>query len=99
MLSNRNNGKVHILWNGADYALVASSWNPMGNLLTRIGLVGNNMERTWWGGMREADLTDDEIKGCIKNFACGPKLPYSQRTAHSYQFNDFAVKYYQDHHF
>ena len=99
MLSNRNNGKVHILWNGVDFALGPSSWNPMGNLLTRIGLVGNNMERTWWGGMREADLTDDEIKGCIVNFACGPKLPYSERTAHSYQFNDFAVKYYQDHHF
>ena len=72
-----------------------------GSRITRIGLVGNNMERTWWGGFREADpdLTDDEIKGCIKNFHCGPKLPYSERTAHGYHYDDFVVKYYQDHHF
>ena len=97
MLSNRNKGKVHITTNGADAVLLGSSLLPT-NWITRIGLVGNNMERTWWGGFREADpdLTDDEIKGCIKNFHCGPKLPYSERTAHGYHYDDFVVKYYQD---
>ena len=98
MLSNPNKGKVHILWNGADYALVGSSWNPT-NWVTKMGLVGNNMERTWWGGMRKGDLTDEEIQGCVVNFECGPNLSWWDRPSHGYYFNDFAVKYYQDHHF
>ena len=96
MLSNPNKGKVHITTNGADPALLAISWRPT-TWYTRIGLVGNNMQRTWWGGWKKADLTDDEIKkGCIVNFPCGPKI-FPLR--HNYHFDDFAVKYYQDHHY
>jgi hypothetical protein len=103
MLSNSNEGKVHILWNNGDHALVLSSWIPT-YWVTRIGQVGNNMQRTWWGGWKKADLTDDEIKkGCIVNFPCGPKLSWTSnfnpKASHIYNFNDFAVKYYQDHHF
>lgn len=96
MLSNRNKGKVHVLYNGADIALNASGWNPM-TWKSRLGSVSNDQEKTWWGGWRNADLTDPEIKGSIVNKACNPLL--TNKLSHSYQFNDFAIRYYQENHF
>merc|ERR1739845_289513 len=52
MLSNRNKGKVHVLYNGADYALNASGWNPM-TWKSRLGSVGNDQKKTWWGGWKK----------------------------------------------
>jgi len=96
MLSNRNKGKVHVLYNGADFALNFSGWYPK-NWISRLGSVSNGQEKTWWGGWRKADLTDPEIKGSVLNKACNPHL--TNKLSHSYQFNNFAIKYYQEHHF
>merc|ERR1712238_434816 len=73
MLSDREKGKVHVLYNGADYALNFSGWNPM-TWKSRLGSVSNNQKRTWYGGWRNADLTDPEIKECVVNKACNPHL-------------------------
>jgi len=98
MLSNREKGKVHVLYNGADFALNPSGWNPM-TWKSRLGSVSNNQERTWYGGWREADLTDPEIKEFVVNKACNPHLTILNKLSHSYQFNDFAIRYYQENHY
>jgi len=96
MLSNREKGKVHVLYNGADYALNLSGWWPM-TWKSRLGSVSNNQKRTWYGGWRKADLTDPEIKEFVVNKACNPHL--TNKLSHNYQFNDFAIRYYQENHY
>jgi hypothetical protein len=93
-------GKIYILFNGSDYALLGSGWNPR-NWVTRIGSVGNAKERTRFGGWRDNhDLIDSEIpQNCIENIGANSLLPLAQKFAHSYQFNDPVVKIYQDKHF
>jgi len=96
MLSDPQKGKVHVLTNGADYALLGSSYNPR-NWITRLGLVGSAREKKWWGGWRDNEsLTDDEIKGCIVNKDCNSKLPIFRKGAHSYHFDPFAVAYFRE---
>lgn len=95
MLSDPQRGKVHVLTNGADYALLGSSYNPR-NWVTRLGLVGNARVKKWWGGWRDDDsLTDDEIKGCVVNKDCNSELPIFLKVSHAYQFKSFAVQYYR----
>jgi len=96
MLSNPKKGKVHVLTNGADYALTGSSWNPR-NWVTRMGLIGHAREKTWRRTWRDNEsLTDDEVKGCIVNKHCNPELSIKNKAWHSYQFERFAVAYYRE---
>ena len=90
-------GKVHILYNGGDYALNAGSWNPY-TFITRIGEVGSGMKRNWWGKWVEANVTHPDIKDKIANKSCNEHLPLHEKFSHSYHFNKFAVEYYQEHH-
>lgn len=87
MLTDKKKGKVHVLSNSLDYALRSSAVNPFGNSLTRIGAVGHNEDRE-----------DDEVKGCIVNKYVGSKLPWYRKASHSYHFDPFAIKYYQENH-
>ncbi len=100
MLTNKNKGKVHILYNPWDYALTGSSWNPT-NWVVRIGTLGFNKRRGVLGlnWVTDDSIVDDECKGCLKNFNAGAKLPWSGTAAHVYHFYDFCIKYYQDNHF
>merc|ERR1712038_182980 len=87
-----NKGKVHVLHNNLDHALIAARINPFSSFnFKRIGQEGHNM-----------DLTHTEInnknKKTIENFDCSPQLPLNRTAAHSYQFDDFAVDYYQENH-
>lgn len=91
-------GKIYVLTNGADYALLGSG---LRNFVSRIGAVGNAQRRNWRGAWRtDESLIDDEIpKGCIENKSCNPLLPLLRKAAHGYHFDDFAVKFYQEKHF
>jgi hypothetical protein len=86
MISNPAKGKVHILWNSLDEAL---SKSPLVNEgVQRIGATGVN-----------DDLIDDACKGFVvhKNVQESPLPPNSKE--HNYEFDDFAIKYYEDQHF
>ncbi len=85
MLSNPAKGKVHILWNSLDGALIASR---VLNGVQRIGATGVN-----------DDLIDDECKGFVVNKNVRSSLRFWQTAAHNYEFYDFAIKYYEDQHF
>jgi hypothetical protein len=99
MLTNKNKGKVHIVYNAWDYALNASGWNPT-TWVVRIGTLGFNKRRNWRGAWIEDDsIVHDECKPCLKNFNAGALLPWSQTASHGYHFNDDCIKYYQDNHF
>jgi len=96
MLSDPQKGKVHVMTNGADYALLGSSYNPR-NWVTRLGLVGNAREKSWWGGWQDNEsLTDDEIKGCVINKDCNSELSLKKKGYHGYHFNPFAIDYYRE---
>ena len=99
MLRDKNKGKVHILYNAWDYALTGGSFNPT-TWVTRIGTLGYKSYRNWRGAWTEDEgVVDDEVKGSLKNFNAGAKLSWANMAAHSYQFDDFCVKYYQDNHY
>ena len=99
MLTDKNKGKVHILYNAWDYALIFSSLNPT-TWLTRIGTLGYKSYRNWRGAWTEDEgVVDDEVKGSLKNFNAGAKLSWTNKAAHIYQYEDFCVKYYQDNHY
>jgi len=99
MLTNKNKGKVHIVYNAWDGALNAGSWVPT-TWVVRIGTVGFNKRRNWRGAwIEDNSIVHDECKPCLKNFNAGALLPWSQTTSHGYLFNDDCIKYYQDNHF
>ena len=84
MISNPAKGKVHILWHSLDGALIASRFV---NGVQRIGATGVN-----------DGLIDDACKGFVVNKNVEESLP-SKSPEHNYEFNDFAIKYYEDQHF
>ncbi len=85
MISNPAKGKVHILWNRLDYPL---SQSPLVNEgVQRIGATGVN-----------DDLIDDACKGFVVHKNVEESLP-DKSQEHNYEFDDFAIKYYEDQHF
>lgn len=95
MLKDKKKGKVHVCYNGADYALNGAAYIPS-TFFTRLGTVGSNQKKNWFGFYKvDNSLVHDECKNCVTNFDAGSKF-FSP--AHSYQFNDFMVEYYQKHH-
>jgi hypothetical protein len=85
MISNPAKGKVHILWNPLD-------------ALMFLSLVRNGVQRIGATGVND-NLIDDDCKGFVVNKNVRRSLPFWEIAAHEFQFNDFAIKYYEDQHF
>jgi hypothetical protein len=85
MISNPAKGKVHILWNPLDAIIFLS-------------LVANGVQRIGATGVND-NLIDDDCKGFVVNKNVRRSLRFWEIAAHEFQFNDFAIKYYEDQHF
>jgi len=100
MLTRTNdepNGKVYVLVNGADYALVASGLDPS-KWVSRLGAVGAHYFK-WWGmWFEDKTKSHPQIRDCIENKMCNPLLQWNEKLSHGYEFKDFSVKFYQDKH-
>jgi len=95
--TNELKGKVYVLVNGADHALVPSGFDPT-KWKSRLGAVGAHYYK-WWGMWYE-DKTKShpDVRDCVENKMCNPLLGFFDKAAHSYQFRDFAVAFYQEKH-
>jgi hypothetical protein len=103
MLASGSNGKpkgkVYVLVNGADYALLGSGWNPT-TFVSRLGAIGAHYRRNWFGFWTEdKKVTHPDIVDCIENVWCNSKLYLTEKTSHSYQFLEQIVPIYQEKHF
>lgn len=94
---NKPKGKVYVLTNSVDFALTGSRF---ANLKPRLGAVGAGNARNWRGAFRfDPKNFDDEIPAdCIENKPCNRFLGVFDKLAHSYHFNPFAIKFYQEKH-
>lgn len=90
-------GKVYCLINGADYALNASGLDPS-KWVSRLGAVGAHYYQRWGFWNMDKQKTHPEIRDCVENKMCNSLLSWNNKFAHSYQFDDFAVKFYQEKH-
>jgi len=98
-VSGKPKGKVYVLVNGADYALIGSGWVPT-EFVSRLGAIGAHYKRSWglfW--TEDKQVTHPDIVDCIENVGCNRKLYWSEKAAHSYQFFKQIVPIYQEKHF
>lgn len=98
MLAKKNDGtpkgKIYVLHNHRDYALAGSSNGK--HWKTRLGQVGPYKKKYFSGWYEEKDLIHEKLRGYVVAEDCYPKLGWLELAAHSYQFNDFAIKFYED---
>jgi len=87
-------GKVVVLFNDTDKALIASSWTI--NQERRLGQNGMGTERTWRGSITSnKNLIRDEFKNCHANEDCNAWAGSYFGTAHSYKFHEKSIEIYQ----
>lgn len=84
-------GKVYVFANRSDRVLQLSSWK---HWRTRLGQVGSGQGRTIWGFRSKPRLTHPEIRGSVETIIVTSKL--KKAAEHGYQFDDFAIKLYQE---
>lgn len=82
---NHGNSKIYVLHNRQDYALAGSTVQKLG-----VGRLGQ-------GGVKQNRL-HEKLKQKVENLNCGQKwLNWGINfAAHSYQFDDEAIKFYDD---
>jgi len=95
--NNELKGKVYVLVNGADHALVPSGYDP-NKWEYRLGAVGAHYHKRWGKWYEDKTKSHPDVRDCVENKMCYPLLKWNDKMAHSYQFKDFAVKFYQDNH-
>ena len=90
---NKPMGKVYILWNDSDVALLASFWM---NQETRIGKVGVGWVDGWFRNSYDDKVIRDEFRGYIENFNVSEqKMEKDEDINHSYQLDSWAIDYYE----
>ena len=88
-------GKIYVLHNSADKALIGSG---IKNGIDRIGRYGPYAHKNWWGRVREVkDRVHSEIRGYVEGVDYARKLSYLERQVthtHNYEFHPKATEFY-----
>jgi len=93
MLSNKDTGKIHVIYNPDDSRMFQSKFMNLG---VRLGGAGVNLKPAWFG-----KTVHEDIKDSIVNVnAQEANMLYPEdpgKTDHNYHFHDNTIKYYEEH--
>mmetsp|Transcript_9349 Transcript_9349/g.10307 ORF Transcript_9349/g.10307 Transcript_9349/m.10307 type:complete len:334 (-) Transcript_9349:129-1130(-) len=94
MLTNADEGKIHVLFNPSDSRMFQSR---IMNLGMRLGGAGVNMEpASWFSQTVHPDLKDSIVNvNALEENMLYPEAP--GKSDHNYHFHDNVCKYYEDH--